>query len=423
VLSPTLGELAFWCRIAVMLIIAAVTFACYFGINRPLPFLFRYSLGRMQLYLCLSDVVWQHMGIKTGSEEHVNKLRDRAANSDFNGIQDAIMTFFAARLYISVCGEGRRYLKIDEIEEDFAAIGLLKGLWAYQSKIQFWKFTDLLILAHRQTLQGYEKGSKLHRRIFRRFADLEVVKETGFVASQAVIANLAREEVNATGTRTMVLIGGGFISDLGINVQPLEEHPDYKDFIKKATLKGWRILALHGQEYLGPYYDAISSLVKDVDDRQKPILVGHSAGAVVALDYLKDRNRESWFEKTILFNCPLVYPRVDNPALRACYRGTERVNADSLLVMSKNDFIMDYSVEGISMMEAIDIVRQAGKVQVQVLDQPDYVHGPFDVGVAWKIISQYPAEITLRAAMSLRIQSLKSPLRAIVEGLRRRLRL
>jgi hypothetical protein len=416
VLSPTLEGVAFGYRMAAMLIIAAATLICYFGINKPLPFLFRYLLGRMQLYLWLSEIVWEHMGLKA-SGDFAEKLRHRTENPDLNGVQDAVMTFLAARLYISICNMGQRYLEIDSVEKDFAASGLLKHLWAYRSKFLCWKLTDLVILAHRQNLQGYENGGELHKRIFRRFSDLGIVEKTRFVA-QPVIANLAEKEINATGARTMILIGGGPIDDPVIDVRPLAEHGDYVDFLKKAASHGWRIVPLQGQKTLFDFYNEISSSAQRIQDKQKPILIGHSAGALVALNYLKDRRLESWFEKTILFNCPLIYPRAERPALKSSYLGTERVTADAQLIMSEyDDVLMPLSLDSIDMRKAIEIVRQAGKVQVQVVcDKPKYDHSPFSpIDVAWDIVSKLPV-LTITPKRQ-RIHCLKSTFGALARKL------
>jgi pimeloyl-ACP methyl ester carboxylesterase len=238
---------------------------------------------------------------------------------------------------------------------------------------------------------------------------------------------IASEEINAAGTRTMVLIGGGKIVDPEVQVLPRKEHPDYEDFIQAAISKNWRILLLHGQDYLSAYYDEIASLARTIKDEQKPILVGHSAGAVIALDYLKDRRLESWFKKAILFNCPLVYPRADLPALKACYQATERVTTNAQLIMSDNDPIMELSLGYIDMRGAIKVVRKARKVDVKVLDRAldglKYEHSPFaPINVAWEIVGQLPAlRITLRVAMSQRFRRLVSVLHAFAEKLKRTL--
>jgi pimeloyl-ACP methyl ester carboxylesterase len=223
----------------------------------------------------------------------------------------------------------------------------------------------------------------------------------------------------------MVLIGGDKIVDPEIQVQPRKDHSDYEGFIQNATSSHWRILAVYGQDYLSAYYDKISSLAKGIKDKQKPILVGHSAGAVIALDYLKDRPLESWFEKVILFNCPLIYPRADLPALKSCYQNTKRVTANAQLIMSENDPIMESSLGLIDMRGAVEVVREASKVKVQVLDRvadgQKYEHSPFaPIDVAWEIVGRLPVPaITLRIAVKLRIRWLWSLLHALAQELRR----
>jgi pimeloyl-ACP methyl ester carboxylesterase len=206
------------------------------------------------------------------------------------------------------------------------------------------------------------------------------------------VLGVSYDVINPTGTRTMVLIGGGTIIDPEILVQPLGDHRDYEGFIQNATAKHWRILVVHGQDTLSAYYDKILELAQGSLNKEKPILVGHSAGAVVCLDYAKDRPHESWFERIVLFNCPLIYPTADKPALRSCYISTDLITAQVELIMSKNDdVLMPLSLQNITMAQAIDRVQQTGKVHVRVLDQPDYKHSPFSpCNVAWNTVGQIP---------------------------------
>jgi pimeloyl-ACP methyl ester carboxylesterase len=214
----------------------------------------------------------------------------------------------------------------------------------------------------------------------------------------------------------MVLVGGGCISDLGVTVKPLAEHDDYAGFVGKTSRIGWRIFALRGKNAdLVSYYVVISDLARKInaEQKQKPILVGHSAGAIVCLDYLKDRSQEArGFEKIILFNCPLVYPQVDAPALASCYQGANRVLANTVLVMSTNDNVLDeWTVKGVSISQAIDIVRQTGKttgrIVVDVVNRPDYDHSPFSPNsVAWDNISKIPVGVTLHAVTASKIRAL-----------------
>jgi pimeloyl-ACP methyl ester carboxylesterase len=202
------------------------------------------------------------------------------------------------------------------------------------------------------------------------------------------------DEINPSGTRTMILVGGGDISDAGVRVKPLvDQDEDYQRFVRTATASGWRILALRGQDYPEAYYTVIAVLAGNVRDQRKSILVGHSAGAFVVLDYVKDRPQDSWFEKVLLFNCPLVYQdaKLNMARLQSCYQRTEQVTADTTLTMSKRDFFWNWTVAGVSMTEALDTVRRTCKVDVQVIDQPDYGHSPFPPSnVALKMITQFP---------------------------------
>jgi hypothetical protein len=71
------------------------------------PVCFKYFLGRTQLYICLSDVVWEHMGITGANKEYFNQMKDRVRrvkpSGDPIGIRLATLTAFEARLYISEC--------------------------------------------------------------------------------------------------------------------------------------------------------------------------------------------------------------------------------------------------------------------------------------------------------------------------------
>jgi pimeloyl-ACP methyl ester carboxylesterase len=118
------------------------------------------------------------------------------------------------------------------------------------------------------------------------------------------------------------------------------------------------------------------------------ILVGHSAGAVVALEYLKDCPQDKFFEKAFLFNCTLIYPYPSLPSLCNFCEGTNTITESTLLVMSSNDPIMSWSLGLLTMWDAVDTVQEADKnVTVRVLDIPGYAHSPFaPTDVAWEVI-------------------------------------
>jgi pimeloyl-ACP methyl ester carboxylesterase len=229
---------------------------------------------------------------------------------------------------------------------------------------------------------------------------------------------------NPAGTRTMVFIGGGAMSEMGVIVKPLKEQQDYDRFIQHATSRGWKIIVVYGQDFLSAYYDQISNVAKGTRDTLKPILVAHSAGAFVTLDYVKGRNQESWFERVVLFNCPLVCPGPFISSLQYCYTGTDRIKANTELIMSERDHIMEWSLHGVSQKDAVEIVRKAGKVRVRVLNQPDYEHNPFgSSNVAWNIIGQIPtAKIALTATLRLRVHGLKSSIIARILAIAKKLR-
>ena len=189
----------------------------------------------------------------------------------------------------------------------------------------------------------------------------------------------------------MIFLGGGSVTNGGIAVLPLSQHPDYSDFITKSQSAGWRIVAVSGEDYPDYYEMVISAHAAEyVKEGTKPILVGHSAGGMVGFFYAKDRPSDSNFGAMNLFNVPLIYPYTDNRVFQRVYDGAQRIGADMTIIMSKNDPLMEWKIGSFTMMDAINAVKAANKkIVVQIEEEPNYQHSPFAPSdVAWKVINR-----------------------------------
>jgi len=165
-------------------LLAVAPFVCLFIVFffGPYPFCFRYQYARTQYYIVLTEVIWNHIGatqakntdIDQGVEaDHQDVFKVYKRRADRMGIIEAILKLFEARLYLSIC---RRQKKNSQQEEQIQAQNLalfdaqevcpIKGsdgtYYAYYSlsKVLYWNKTNLLRLAHRNTLKGYLRGSK-----------------------------------------------------------------------------------------------------------------------------------------------------------------------------------------------------------------------------------------------------------------------
>lgn len=203
---------------------------------------------------------------------------------------------------------------------------------------------------------------------------------------------MSTEVRNDDGNRTLIFLPGGELTAGGIEMQPLEQHEDYQTFLSQATAANWRIVALTGTQYPDYFEVLISHYASKylTQDNRKSTLLGHSAGGVAGLFYVKDCSSENFFDRVLLFNAPLIY--LDDrilPELRNAYVGTERVTANVKLTMSQFDPIMEWKVGNFSMMDAVEVVEKIGKVEVEVnTTNVDYKHSPFDgVTVAWDALS------------------------------------
>jgi hypothetical protein len=71
------------------------------------PISVKYLLGRTQYYIALSQIVFEHMGLKSKftrrEDDPFLKALDTRAQDAPNGIEDAIIRLFEARLFISRC--------------------------------------------------------------------------------------------------------------------------------------------------------------------------------------------------------------------------------------------------------------------------------------------------------------------------------
>lgn len=178
---------------------------------------------------------------------------------------------------------------------------------------------------------------------------------------------------------------------------PLDQHTDdYPKFLSQAMSSNWRIVALSGTE-LPDYFDMmISNKGKQYAelDSKKPTLFGHSAGATAGLFYAKDYPSESYFDRILLFNAPLMCPDTRVPSiLQHAYIGSERITADLTLTMSKFDDsgIMEWKIGNFTMIDAIETFQKLVKPNAKVIfntTDSNYKHSPFPpVTVAWDALN------------------------------------
>jgi hypothetical protein len=151
--------------ISIVIILGLCVFFTY-----GLP-LFKYLLGRIQLYTCLSEIVWDHMG-NSGNQEYFQKLKRRTrmfGGEKMYGIQDAILSYFEASLYVSRCREkngtkdgepidtGNNWKVLWHVNEfDIES----QTFFAGRGVFRLFKMTDLLQTAYSFKIRGYKKGSK-----------------------------------------------------------------------------------------------------------------------------------------------------------------------------------------------------------------------------------------------------------------------
>jgi hypothetical protein len=144
------------------------------------PVCFGYFLGRTQYYICLSEIIWTHMGITTRDRIYVERLMNRIlANDELNGIRAAVMRTFELYLCVSICL--RKHTVFDPswfpafsaTKEDISAADFY-----YNRRIlRAWNLADLLTRLYRHSLQAYENSNKAKElKLFEIFESLGVVK-------------------------------------------------------------------------------------------------------------------------------------------------------------------------------------------------------------------------------------------------------
>lgn len=194
----------------------------------------------------------------------------------------------------------------------------------------------------------------------------------------------------------MIFLCGGEIGAAGITMLPLDRHNDYQNFLSQAISSNWRIVAISGTQFPDYFDMMISNNAKQYAelDGEKPTLMGHSAGATAGLFYAKDCPSESYFDRILLFNAPLICPETEVPSmLQHAYVGSERITADVTLTMSKFDDsgIMEWKIGNFTMIDAIETVQKLVKANVIVIlntTDPNYKHSPFSpVTVAWDALN------------------------------------
>jgi pimeloyl-ACP methyl ester carboxylesterase len=210
------------------------------------------------------------------------------------------------------------------------------------------------------------------------------------------------EILNDSGNRTIILLGGDGAGGGGVLIKPLAAHPDYAEFLTKATKPtkdaNWRIVALSGEDYPNQYVDTISNYGRTYSKRdgKKCTLIGHSAGAMAGLFYARDRPSDKSFDRVILFNVPLIYPsdEVVPIALQRLYLITDKIKVNVSVIMSKNDDVLGAPTfklkDGTTIWDAIKYVDEhAKKVDIETLNVKDYGHSPFNRNdVAWKRLNE-----------------------------------
>jgi hypothetical protein len=137
--------------------------ALYMGIKTSYPICFSYFLGRTQYYECLSQAVWDHMGVNTSSTDFVNQLLGRVGRPDSDGINHSVMTYFEYILYTTLCKkqkEEEKKVPRERAKELYHMTGIDLGSGGYdRSVLKLWKLPNLLLLAYKRTLSEYEKNN------------------------------------------------------------------------------------------------------------------------------------------------------------------------------------------------------------------------------------------------------------------------
>jgi hypothetical protein len=128
----------------------------------------KYLFARLQYYMVLSEVVWNHLGLteQTGTEmrlymqlrDRAFRLREREPNKTYSlGIHTAVVTFFEARLYVSCRRRSGQDYELNDEEKDIFGLkeyysDFTLGTSYQTGKRLGWYLLDLLMLAHGETL-------------------------------------------------------------------------------------------------------------------------------------------------------------------------------------------------------------------------------------------------------------------------------
>jgi len=144
--------------------------------NFPFPyFSLKYRLGRIQYWMALSQIVWEHMGGKSNpKEDFMLRLKKRVFEQEI-GVEQAISTLFEARLYVSGCTRQREKRQIMETPEvlrlqddklkKYFMIGKdipVSGGPYLRKTVIFYHLDQLLYLAYKKQIAG-ERGQLLRQ--------------------------------------------------------------------------------------------------------------------------------------------------------------------------------------------------------------------------------------------------------------------
>jgi len=141
-----------------------------------------YSFARLQYWMVLSQIVWEHMGLLGYAPEHMRELQSRALKQRARrgGIEPSIVSMFEARLYVSQCyrHKGSKKLNSDDLDhltanlrtyfefEEFGEEDLKRRMTDRPySGSWFWKLdkTWLLEFAYRGKINEHRKSGDTTR--------------------------------------------------------------------------------------------------------------------------------------------------------------------------------------------------------------------------------------------------------------------
>jgi hypothetical protein len=203
--NPTFGLMREWFRplvavflgqqwfselvtVVLSILSCGLIFALYFFNSFAWPLSFKYLFARTKFYECLSEVVWDHMGlyranvwslVKSRHSRPVVEFKDRALQ-DGNGIHGAVIRLLEARIAASI-----RYRRNERgtqeekrLKEDELSLFNAQKLYEwYPSELDdfyhcrhtflWWKMLDLLLLAYAKRIKKYREGNQEEQQIGR----------------------------------------------------------------------------------------------------------------------------------------------------------------------------------------------------------------------------------------------------------------